>query len=67
MTTSTCGTVSAEEIKRYTEQMAHELGLTDLLNVESWAQPSTQSVAIPERITSFRNGQIRLRGDKNRS
>jgi hypothetical protein len=66
MTTSTCSTVSAEEIKRYAEQMAHEIGLTNLLNVESWAPPSAHSVPIPERITSFRNGQLRLRGDKSK-
>jgi hypothetical protein len=66
MTTSTCSTVSAEEIKRYAEQMAHKLGLTGLLTMESWAPPNSQSIAVPERITSFRNGQIRLRNDKSK-
>lgn len=66
MTTSTCSTVSAEEIKRYTERMAHELGLSGLLAMESWAAPSSQNITVPERITSFRNGQIKLRNDNSR-
>lgn len=66
MTTSTCSTVSAEELKRFTEEMAQELGLTEVLHTETWANPVLQSLPIPEQITSFRNGQIRLRNDKSR-
>lgn len=64
MTTSTCSTVSAEDIKRFTERMAQELGLTELLHAESWANPGMHDLPVPEKIVGLRNGQIRMRNDK---
>lgn len=66
MTTSTCSTVSTEEVKRYAEQMAQELGLTDLLHMELWATPNLRDLTIPENLCKMRNSQLRLRSESKR-
>lgn len=66
MTTSTCSTVSAEELQHFIAQKAQELGLTHLLAAEAWAVPTAQSLPAPQPITGFRNGQIRMRNDRTK-
>jgi len=53
-------TVSAEEVLRYAEQKARELGLTDLLRLESWAHPLHGDHALPDKIDQLRNRHMRL-------
>jgi hypothetical protein len=60
MTTSTACTVSAEGIKRFAELMAEELGLTDLLTAERWANPGMRSRELPEHSVQCRQNQLRL-------
>jgi hypothetical protein len=66
MTTSTCSTVSTEEVKRFAERMAQELCRTDLLHMELWATPNLRDLTIPEHICKMRNGQLQMRGDRMR-
>jgi hypothetical protein len=64
MTTSTCSTVSAEEVKRFAEEMAARLGMTHLLGMEMWAHPNLRPLAVPEELGKLRNGQLHLRIEK---
>lgn len=65
MTLSTISTVSTEEVKRFAEEMAKELGISDLLQMECWAHPHLKSVALDEGPLKLRNTQLRLRlGEK---
>ncbi|MFD2168617.1 hypothetical protein [Tumebacillus lipolyticus] len=66
MTTSTCRTVSTEEVKRFTEKMAQEVGLADLLQMELWATPNLRELTVPDSLSKMRNSQLRLRGETNR-
>ncbi|ASS75280.1 hypothetical protein CIG75_09970 [Tumebacillus algifaecis] len=66
MTSSTCSTVSTEEVKRFAEQMAQELGLTELLHMELWATPNLCNLTIPDSLCQMRNSQLRLRSEKMR-
>jgi hypothetical protein len=60
MTTS-CRTVSTEEVKRFAEQMAEQVGLTHLLHMEVWASPSSQALPVPERFCAPRHAQLHAR------
>ena len=61
MTTSTCSTVSTEEVTRFAAEMAEQLGLTRLLGPESWADPHARPVPLPDSPCKLRNSHLRLR------
>ena len=61
MTVSTISTVSTEEVKRFAEEMAQELGIADLLGMEIWAHPHLKPAPITEGPLTLRNNQLRLR------
>lgn len=65
MTVSTISTVSTEEVKRFAEEMAKELGIADLLRMECWAHPHLKAVELDEGPLKLRNTQLRMRIGEN--
>jgi len=64
--TSSTTTVSAGEVKRFAEEKARELGLTELLHMESWAHPNQGRGPRPEPLCALRNRQLHLQISKER-
>jgi hypothetical protein len=61
MTRSTISTVSTEEVKRFAEKMAQEIGVADLLQMETWAHPHLRTPLIDMGVLKPRNSILRLR------
>ncbi|HEU4965830.1 MAG TPA: hypothetical protein VFV52_18625 [Bacilli bacterium] len=59
MTSSTCRTVSTEEVQRFAAEMAQQIGLTGLLQMEGWANPNLRQLPLPNNLCSLRNQQVR--------